>query len=103
LLPVLLRFRDLKRVGINNWPSLKRRVLQDNFPTGRYVGKNRVWTEEEVLDWWNALPKAEPPPDIVKPAPSASTEGSGRESVNKHPITSPEASAAQPPITGGKR
>jgi hypothetical protein len=52
----LLRFPDLKRVGITNWPSLKRRVLNDNFPPGRYIGHNRVWTLEEVLAWWNARP-----------------------------------------------
>ena len=45
----LLRFKDLKRVGINNWPTLKRRVEKDGFPPGRYIGDNtRAWTEEEV-------------------------------------------------------
>jgi len=58
MLPVLLRFQDLKRVGINNWPSLKRRVQEDGFPAGLYIGKGRVWTEEEVLNWFNNRPKA---------------------------------------------
>jgi hypothetical protein len=43
----LLRFKDLSCVSINNWPTLKRRVLNDNFPPGRYVGSSRVWTVEE--------------------------------------------------------
>lgn len=28
----VFRFPDLKRVGINNWPTLKRRIENDNFP-----------------------------------------------------------------------
>ena len=44
----LLRFPDLKRVGINNWPSLKSRIEDSGFPPGRYIGRNRVWTPEEV-------------------------------------------------------
>jgi hypothetical protein len=72
----LLRFKDLKCVGINNWPTLKRRVSQDNFPPGRYVGKNtRVWTIEEVEAWWASRPIAGPPPDIVKDPPLPPGQG----------------------------
>jgi hypothetical protein len=54
----LLRFKDLARVGIFNWPTLKRRVEQDNFPPGRYVGKNtRVWSLDEVEACWDSRPK----------------------------------------------
>jgi hypothetical protein len=47
----VLRMKDLKCVGINNWPTLKRRILKDNFPPGRYVGANtRVWLRQR----WSA-------------------------------------------------
>ena len=86
----VLRFPDLKRVGINNWPTLKRRVEQDNFPPGRYIGKNsRVWTEEEVEAWWLSRPSAGPPPENVKNtvAPVASEGRTGREP--KSPLATP--------------
>ena len=38
----LLRFTDLSRVGINNWPTLKRRIAHDNFPQGRYLGEGNA-------------------------------------------------------------
>jgi predicted DNA-binding transcriptional regulator AlpA len=70
----LLRFKDLKRVGINNWPTLKRRIEQDNFPPGRYLGPNtRAWSLEEVQAWWEARPKADPP--NVKPAAPVISKG----------------------------
>lgn len=104
----LLRFPDLKRVGINNWPTLKRRIQQDHFPPGRYVGKNtRVWTEEEVGEWWDSLPRAGAPPDIIKPAAAslAGEAGNGREP--KSPLFTPGYSQApdspQPPRKTGVR
>ena len=51
------------------------------------MGENtRVWTVEEVEAWWDS--KAEqPPPEIVKPAPSVGPEGSGRVTkAVKHPL-----------------
>jgi predicted DNA-binding transcriptional regulator AlpA len=55
----LLRFRDLKSVEITNWPTLQRRIKNDNFPPGRYLGANsRVWTAEEVEAWWASRPAA---------------------------------------------
>ena len=76
----LLRFKDLKRVGIVNWPTLKRRVLKDNFPTGRYIGASRVWTLEEVSAWWDTRPKA-------KPAAPVCSRDSGR--VSNNPVVTP--------------
>ena len=59
MLPELLRFRDLKRVGITNWVTLRRRVEKDGFPPGRLLGPSqRVWTTQEVEDWFNTRPKA---------------------------------------------
>ena len=93
----LLRFRDLKRVGIFNWPTLKRRVLKDNFPTGRYIGTSRVWTLEEVLAWWDTRPK-------IKPAAPVGSRDSGR--VSNNPLFTPGYSesgeSAQPLQTNGR-
>jgi hypothetical protein len=55
MLPELLRFKDLKRVGINNWVTLRRRVEKDGFPPGRLLGpQTRMWTLQEVTDWFNS-------------------------------------------------
>lgn len=93
----LLRMKDLKCVGIRNWPTLKRRIQQDNFPPGRYVGKNtRVWTEEEVELWWATRPSAAPP-EILKPAPLFAPGEAGRETEVSlhHPQNSDSADSAQ--------
>src|SRR5262245_25408641 len=80
---VVLRFKDLTRVGINNWPTLKRRIQQDNFPPGRYVGENtRVWTEEEVAAWFDSRPKAGPPPENAEPPALVCTEGNGGSEIS---------------------
>ena len=95
----LLRFKDLNRVGINDWPTLKRRITQDNFPPGRYVGENtRVWTEEEVGEWWVTRPSAAPP-ENVKPATPVCSRGSGRASNDPFftPGYSELAESPQPP------
>jgi predicted DNA-binding transcriptional regulator AlpA len=74
----LLRFPDLKRVGIRNYPTLKRWQKKEGFPSGRRIGPNTtVWTREEVESWWDSRPKADPPPENVKPAPLRQ-EGSRR-------------------------
>jgi|RhiMetdeSRZDD1v2_1073273.scaffolds.fasta_scaffold237097_1 predicted DNA-binding transcriptional regulator AlpA len=97
----VFRFPDLKRVGINNWPTLKRRIQNDNFPPGRYVGKNtRVWDEAEVAAWWDSRPKAGPPPDIVVKPAAASRPGedSSRRETEvslRHPRNSDSADSAQ--------
>ena len=100
----LLRFRDLSRVGINNWPTLKRRITHDNFPPGRYLGKNtRVWTVEEVGAWWESRPIADPPPKN-EPATPVCTRGSRR--VSNNPVVTPgyseSADSAQPLPANGR-
>src|SRR5262245_58929595 len=87
---VVLRFKDLTRVGINNWPTLKRRIQQDNFPPGRYVGKNtRVWTEEEVERWFATRPSADPP-ENVKPAAASPGRENGNGRKPKSPLDKSE-------------
>ena len=103
---VLLRMKDLASVGITNWPTLKRRIQQDNFPPGRYVGKNtRVWTEEEVERWFNTRPSAAPP-EILRRAPSVAPLGNPPEAeapVDKSQDS--EANGSPQPLCGkgGKR
>jgi hypothetical protein len=47
-------------------------------PAGFYLGGNtRAWHKEDWDAWLAARPKADPPPEIVKPAPSVDAEGSG--------------------------
>ena len=52
-LPKYLRFKDLQeRNIISNWMTLKRRVENDGFPPGDYLGRNtRAWREDEVMAW----------------------------------------------------
>ena len=51
----LLRFPELKCVGVNNHPTLKRWQEREGFPLGRLIGPNtRVWTEEDVAAWWDS-------------------------------------------------
>jgi hypothetical protein len=58
----LLSFKDLReREIIGNWPMLKRRIANDDFPVGRMIGPNtRRWTEEEVEKWIKSRPIAGP-------------------------------------------
>src|SRR5262245_18657820 len=97
----LLRFSDLKAVGINNWTSLKRRVKQDGFPSGRYIGSTRVWTEDEVAKWWDSRPTA--PPENVKGANAVTSSASPRDL--KAPLVTPgykaESDSPQPRRNGG--
>jgi predicted DNA-binding transcriptional regulator AlpA len=101
----LLRFKDLKCVAINNWPTLKRRIANDNFPPGRYLGENtRVWTQDEVEAWWLSRPSAGPPPENAKPATPVPSRGSGRES--NFPFVTPGDSGSVDsvqPRHGGRR
>jgi predicted DNA-binding transcriptional regulator AlpA len=85
----LLRFRDLKRIGlIENWPTLRRRIESHGFPPGRLLGPNtRVWTEREIEVWFVSRPehREDPPPEIAKPAPLLQ-EGSRRVvNEDRHP------------------
>src|SRR4029450_13596813 len=101
----LLRFKDLKRVGINNWPTLKRRVEKDGLPPGRYIGDNtRAWTEEEVTAWWDKLPSAGAPPEKLKPAAPVTSRDDGRDSniPSVTPSNSNRLSRRKPsPMEGG--
>ena len=96
----LYRFKDLAPLGVRNYPTLKRWQDSQGFPKGRLLGENtRVWTEGELLKWWDNRP-TDPPPDKVKPGPSASTEGTGRIKSNKPPRHSEPAAACQVPLNG---
>ena len=57
-LPVCLRFHDLKERGfVKSWPALRNLILHSGFPPGRLTGPQiRVWTEQEVLEWFNTRP-----------------------------------------------
>ena len=98
----LLRFKDLTCVSITNWPTLKRRVLNDGFPPGRYVGHLRIWTVEEVEEWWKSRPSAAPP-DITEPAAPVDA-GNGRKAIKtKHPFNTESDPTAQPLPIGRSR
>jgi predicted DNA-binding transcriptional regulator AlpA len=58
--PKLLRFADLKGLGIvSNWPTLLRWIEDEGFPPGRNLGPNtRVWTDDEVAQWITERPLA---------------------------------------------
>jgi predicted DNA-binding transcriptional regulator AlpA len=53
LIPKLLRFKDLKELGIvRNWTTLQRWIDAGDFPAGIKLGPNsRAWTEESVAQW----------------------------------------------------
>jgi hypothetical protein len=80
-LPKLLRFADLKRIGlVGNWPTLKRRIESQAFPPGRLLGPNtRVWTETEVELWFVSRPehREDPPPENAAAANSCSSRSGG--------------------------
>jgi predicted DNA-binding transcriptional regulator AlpA len=98
----LLRFRDLKCVGINNWPTLKRRIQSDGFPPGRRLGPNtRVWTEEEVERWWATRPSAAPPENVKPAAPVGSRDDGSRDNI-QHPSDTNVRAAVQPLRNGGR-
>jgi hypothetical protein len=50
---VLLRFADLKaRNIVRNWPSLKRLIQDQGFPSGIKLGSNtRAWVESDIEEW----------------------------------------------------
>jgi predicted DNA-binding transcriptional regulator AlpA len=57
-LEILLRFKDLRRLGIaSNWPQLRYMQKNCNFPTGFLLGANaRAWRTSEVEKWLAARP-----------------------------------------------
>jgi predicted DNA-binding transcriptional regulator AlpA len=58
MLPMLLRFRDLKAMNyVQSWPQLKSMIENEGFPRGRRTSPNiRTWTEDEVAEWYAARP-----------------------------------------------
>jgi predicted DNA-binding transcriptional regulator AlpA len=57
---LLLRFADLKRMGIvSNWQTLGRRIRDQGFPPGIKLGPNtRAWPQDQVMDWVASRPAA---------------------------------------------
>jgi predicted DNA-binding transcriptional regulator AlpA len=91
----LYRFKDLAQLGVRNYPTLNRWIETQGFPKGRLLGENtRVWTEAELLAWFDSRP-TDPPPNKAKPGPKGATSGTGRtaENSNKpHLDSEPDAS-----------
>ncbi len=58
----ILRFKDLKRLGIvTDRMTLRRRILNDGFPEAVELGPNSVgWAEDEVSAWLASRPKRRP-------------------------------------------
>jgi hypothetical protein len=55
----LLRFDDLRaRRLVSTWTTLNRWIAEEGFPPGRLVGRIRLWTEPEIMDWFMARPSA---------------------------------------------
>src|SRR5262249_52335028 len=56
---VLLRFADLKKMGIVKcWPTLLRWIENEGFPPGKLLGPNtRVFPKDEVLTWVASRPE----------------------------------------------
>lgn len=52
-----LFFDDLRsRRLVTTWTTLNRWIVEDGFPPGRLIGRNRVWTEAEVSAWIESRP-----------------------------------------------
>jgi predicted DNA-binding transcriptional regulator AlpA len=62
-IPTFLKFDALKKLGVvKNYPTLKRLIETQDFPPGRWLGRNQhVWTEQEIEDWIRDRPKQRPP------------------------------------------
>ena len=57
MLETLLLFDDIReRKLARNWNTLNRWIKDHGFPPGRLIGRNRVWTEPEVLAWIESRP-----------------------------------------------
>ena len=55
---VLLRLRDLKEYGVNNWPTLGRWIKEEGFPAGFYLAKILgLGTRRTVTLGWLAGPR----------------------------------------------
>lgn len=58
MIPQVIRFADLKAKGlVTNRETLGRWIREKGFPPGKLIGPNtRVWTDQEINDWWNSRP-----------------------------------------------
>ena len=57
MLETLLLFDDIReRKLARNWNTLNRWIKEEGFPPGRLIGRNRVWTEAEVMAWVESRP-----------------------------------------------
>jgi hypothetical protein len=71
-----LKFADIKERGIiDNHVTLKRRIAEDGFPSGRWFGKNdRRFPEDEVEAWLASRPSIrehEQPANVASMKPAA--------------------------------
>ena len=101
----LYRFKDLAQLGVRNYPTLNRWIETQGFPKGRLLGENtRVWTEGELLAWWDNRP-TDPPPEKQKPGPCVDAQGTGptAENSNKHPLDSEPAAVCHALSNGRAR
>ena len=103
----LLRFPDLAQYGVNNRVTLERWVTQYGAPAGFFLGPNtRVWYKKDWDTWLanRALEGARRagarPPDIAKPGPCVSPQGTRQIESNKHPQNSEPEAACQVPLNG---
>jgi hypothetical protein len=60
----LLRFADLKRLGIvKNYTQLKTLIESQQFPPGRWISNTaHTWSEAEVQHWLDTRPTSRPGP-----------------------------------------
>jgi hypothetical protein len=74
---VLLRIKDLRRYGVNNWMTLARWIANEGAPAGFYLGPNtRCWYKEDWDTWLANRPSAAPP-ENASAANSCSTRSDG--------------------------
>lgn len=58
--PRFLRLKDLQERGIvSGWPKLRRMIQEYDFPEGRLLSPyTRVWTDFEVNQWLESMPRS---------------------------------------------
>jgi hypothetical protein len=75
---MLYRFRDLveKRL-VENYPTLRYWQEHNDFPLGKRLGANvRVWTGDELNDWWDSRST-----DLKVMSPAARRPGRPRKEI----------------------
>ena len=65
----LLRFKDLRRLGVvSSWPQLRYMVQNYGFPAGFLLGANtRAWRATDIENWLAERP-TEPSPHAMERA-----------------------------------